>query len=133
MTIPLKMNMTKDKIKIARYLAQGRTYRETADHFHLAEKTIKSWMAFIDSETEERTFRQFVDKLTLENEMNTKAGILRRVNNAIDVKEEFLADDKSTLLEWIKQLSQILADEEEKEDSTVTIIINPVEDITVEE
>ena len=133
MTIPKKMNMTKDKKKVARYLAQGRTYQETADKFHLAHKTIKSWMAFRDSETDERTFRQYVDILTLENEMNTKAGILRRVNNAIDVKEEYLADDKTTMLEWIKQLTQILADEEEKEDSIVNITINKAEEIKIEE
>ena len=133
MTIPLKMNMTKDKKKVARYLAQGRTYQETADKFHLAHKTIKSWMAFRDPETDERTFRQYVDKLTIENEMNTKAGILRRVNNAINVKEDYLAEDKTTMLEWIKQLTQILADEEEKEDAVVNIIINPVEDVIVEE
>ena len=133
MTIPKKMNMTKDKIKVARYLAQGRTYQETADKFHLAHKTIKSWMAYRDPETDERTFRTYVDKLTLENEMNTKAGILRRVNNAIDVKEEYLADDKTTMLEWIKQLTQILNEEDEKEDAVVNITINKAEEVNVEE
>ncbi|NOR84665.1 hypothetical protein GQ473_00965 [archaeon] len=133
MTIPKKMVMTKEKKRVAKYLANGHTYQETADRFKLAHKTVKSWMAFRDGETEERTFRVFVDKLTLENELNTKAGILRRVNRAINVKEDYLADDKSTMLEWVKQLTQILADEEEKEDAVVNITINKVENVTVED
>ncbi|NOR84507.1 hypothetical protein GQ473_00170 [archaeon] len=124
MTIPKKMVMTKEKKRVAKYLANGHTYQETADRFKLAHKTVKSWMAFRDGETEERTFRTFVDKLTLENEMNTKAGILRRVNRAIEVKEDYLEEDKTTMLEWIKELGQIVDESEEKDAAVINIIID---------
>ena len=133
MTVPIHMKMTKEKIRIAKYLAKGRTYQEAADKYNLAKKTIQGWMSYCDPATDIRTFRAYVDELTLSNEMNTKAGILRRVNRAIDVKEEFLADDKSTMIEWVKQLTQILADEEEKEDAVVNITINKAEEVIVEE
>ena len=103
---------TKKRYKIAKMLADGKSYAQVAEWAKLAVVTIKDLMYNYPE------FHKYVDELTLEHELITRAGASRMLLNIIEEKFEKAPEDKDTLLAYIKFLQEMK--DKETADKTVT-------------
>lgn len=114
MVLPKRWKWDSTRYKAARLIAGGMLYREVAEQVPFAESTLKRWMS------ESKDFRGYIDKLTLEQEQSTRAGIVRLLLRGISVKVEEMESDKDTCLAYIKALSDVI-DEVEEQDTELTV------------
>lgn len=114
MVLPVRWKWDYERYKAAHLIAGGMIYREVAEQVPFAESTLKRWMS------ESKDFRSYIDKLTLEQEQATRAGIVRLLLRGISVKVEEMETDKDTCLAYIKALSDVL-DEEDKGVTELTV------------
>lgn len=98
---PPVFKWTPQRKKAALLLSEGtHTYEETASLVGVNERTLYDWRQY-------DIFLKEVDRLTLENEKATKAGLLRLALKAMEKKEKFLSEDKNTALDWAEFVSDI--------------------------
>ena len=103
-----KFQWTKKKYEVAEALAIGiKTQEQIANDCGVARKTIWVWM-------QKTEFREHVDKLTLENERATRAGILRQLFKGAEIKSKNIEDDKNTLLDYLKEIADIQGHKKQK-------------------
>ena len=107
MVVPLIWHWTPDRYRLAKHIAEGDTYREAGRKVNLAEATVKNYMFAVTE------FRAYVDKITLENEMASRAGIIRRLMRGAKDKESSAATDTDTYLDYLKTLSKETKNTEE--------------------
>ena len=98
---------TPSRYRLARNLSDGDTYRVAGTKENLSETTVKTYMR------EVQEFRAYVDKITLENEMASRAGILRRLMNVAELKLPSVIDDKSTYLDCLKFMRELAKENDE--------------------
>lgn len=115
MTAPVIWNWTPSKYRLARNLAGGDLYREAARKENISESTVKTYMYAVPE------FRKYVDKITLENEQASRAGILRRLMRVAELKLPSVVDDKSTYLDILKFIHE-LTKEGEEPDTELTVV-----------
>ena len=106
-TAPRVWWWTDKRYKLARLIAGGSTYKEASDEIGLSEGTIKCYMY------EVKEFREYVDKITLDNELTTRAGLTRLLLQGIKIKGEDIKDDKDTMLAYLKYLNELGKDDED--------------------
>ena len=115
MTKPNIWRWTADRYRLARLIAEGDTYKEAGRKVGLAEVTVKTYMWEVDE------FRAYVDKITLENEMASRAGVLRMLMRVAKEKLPDAGADKSTYLDYLKFIRELASDDEGKDNEfTVT-------------
>lgn len=92
---------TPQRKRAALLLSEGtNTYEDTAAIVGVNERTLYDWR-------QSDIFLKEVDRLTLENEKATKAGLLRLALKALNEKETKLKDDKNTVLDWAEFITGI--------------------------
>lgn len=114
MTKPNVWRWTAERYRLARHIAEGDTYREAGKKVGLAEVTVKTYMWEVNE------FRAYVDKITLENEMASRAGVLRMLMRVAKEKLPDAAADKSTYLDYLKFIRE-LADDVDDPDKEFTV------------
>lgn len=98
---PKVFNWTPQRRKAALLLSEGiKTYEEVAAAVRVHYSTVWEWRQHID-------FLAEVDRLTLENEKATRAGLVRLALKALDEKQDGIRDDKNTALDWAKFIADI--------------------------
>ena len=105
---------TPSRYRLARNLSDGDTYRVAGTKENLSETTVKTYMR------EVQEFRAYVDKITLENEMASRAGILRKLMSVASQKFPDAGTDKSTYLDVLKFIHE-LAKEGDEPDTELTV------------
>jgi DNA-binding XRE family transcriptional regulator len=94
----------------ARLMSTGtKTQKEIAQELNLTGKTICEWKQYPE-------FLQEVDRLTFLQENATRAGIVRKALKAIEKKEKYISEDRSTLLDYLEFLVKIIPPEVKAED-----------------
>lgn len=92
---------TPQRKKAALLLSEGtKTYEEVAETVRIHISTLWLWRQYDE-------FLKEVDRLTLENEKATKAGLLRIAIKALNDKKDNIANDKNTALDWAKFIADI--------------------------
>lgn len=92
---------TPKRKQAALLLSEGtKTYEEVASEVRIHISTLWLWR-------QQEIFLKEVDRLTLENERATKAGLLRLALKAIKDKEQKIKEDKNTVLDWAEFISDL--------------------------
>lgn len=115
MTIPTVWSWTPSRYLLARHLAEGDSYREAGRKAGFAESTVKAYMYGVNE------FRAYVDKITLENELATRAGTLRMLYRVVNEKLINAGSDSDTLLAYLKFIREEVKSEESV-DRELTVI-----------
>lgn len=98
-----KYKWSKKKSDVALAMSRGIfTQRDIAEQFNISETSISIWKR--DPEFLER-----VDVLTIANENATRAGLLREAYIGLDIKRNNIVEDKSTHLDYMKEISDLQA------------------------
>lgn len=106
MTVPVVWRWTPARYALAKHIAGGDTYREAGAKAGFAEATIRNYMHMVPE------FRAYVDKVTLEDEMASRAGTLRRLYRVAKEKLPDAAADRSTLLDYLKFIREEVKDQD---------------------
>lgn len=107
MTAPRYWLWTEKRYRLARLIADGKTYEEAGAEIGLCEGTVKTYMGQV------KEFRDYVDEITLENELITRAGASRLLFKLIEEKLPNAADDKDTVLSYLKYLHELSKEDED--------------------
>ncbi len=106
---------TGQRKKAALLLSEGtKTYEEVAEEVRVHISTLWNWR-------QSDTFLKEVDRLTLENEKATKAGLVRLALKAMKEKENKLKEDRNTILDWAEFLSDIQSIKTQKHEINANI------------
>lgn len=108
MTAPRNWWWNEKRYRLAGLIAEGKTYKEAADDIGIAECTVKCYMFQV------KEFREYVDKITLENEKASRAGITRMLYKVIEEKMPNAKDDKDGVLSYLKFLHELDTENEDK-------------------
>ena len=108
MTAPRYWLWTEKRYKLAGLIAEGKTYKEAGAEIGLCEGTVKCYMHQV------KEFREYVDKITLENEKASRAGITRLLYKVIEEKLPNVKDDKDGVLSYLKFLHELDTENEDK-------------------
>ena len=108
MTAPVNWFWTEARYRLAGLIAEGKTYKEAGDDIGIAEGTVKCYMFQV------KEFREYVDKITLENEKATRAGITRMLYRVIEEKLPDVRYDKDGVLAYLKFLHELDTENEDK-------------------
>jgi hypothetical protein len=98
---PKVFNWTPQRRKAALLLSEGtKTYEDVAAEVGIHYTTLWDWR-------KHPLFLSEVDRLTLENEKATRAGLVRLALKALKDKETGIKEDKNTALDWAKFIADI--------------------------
>lgn len=96
-----KFKWTKDKLKVAKLLAEGElSHGEIAGIFQKKQQ-------FISRLKENPEFLEKIDEFILADARATKAGILKAALDAGKIKEKDIKTDKSTYLDYLKLIADL--------------------------
>lgn len=100
--IPTKWNWTGQRLKAAKLMAVGDfTQEQVAKECRVTRETINVWNKVPE-------FHEKVVELVLADERATKAGILKRALKTLEAKAERAAEDKTTELEYLKFIADLM-------------------------
>lgn len=100
--IPTKWNWTGQRLKAAKLMAVGDfTQEQVAKECGVTRETINVWNKVPE-------FHEKVVELVLADERATKAGILKRALKTLDKKAELAAEDKTTELDYMKFIADLM-------------------------
>ena len=89
------------KIKTAALIAEGRLYfLDIAEEVGTTAWQISMWRR-------NKEFMDRINELTLEHELATKAGLMREAYYGLQLKREVIAPDKTTHLDYLKELADL--------------------------
>ena len=108
MTAPRYWLWTEKRYRLAGLIAEGMGYEEAGKEIGLCEATVKTYMSQV------KEFREYVDKITLENEKASRAGITRILYKVIEEKLPHVLDDKDGVLSYLKFLHELDTENEDK-------------------
>jgi hypothetical protein len=99
--ITKKTPYTGKKLKAALMMAEGlKSQRDISDELDIHESTISKWKQNPD-------FTAYVDKMTVEHETASRAGLLRRAYAGVHLKQLKAGDDRSTHLDYLKFIAEL--------------------------
>lgn len=107
-TAPVNWFWTEARYTLAGLIAEGQEYADAAAEVGLTERTVKGYMS------EVKEFREYVDKITLENEKASRAGIIRVLYKVIEEKLPDVREDKDGVLAYLKFLHELDTENEDK-------------------
>lgn len=103
-TVPTNPNIfiwSAKRKEAALLISEGtKNYNEIASVVRVRRETLWEWRRH-------PIFQKEVSRLTLENEKATREGLLRLAFKAIEQKMANIGDDRSTVLEWAKFISEL--------------------------
>jgi len=112
---PPVFKWTPQRKRAALLLSEGtNNYEDVAAIVGVNERTLYDWR-------QSDIFLKEVDRLTLENEKATKAGLVRLALKAMKEKEDKLKEDKNTVLDWAEFLSDIQSIKTQKHEINANI------------
>lgn len=92
---------TGKRLKAALMIAEGiKTQRDISEELDIHESTISKWKQDPD-------FTAYVDKMTLEHETASRAGLLRRAYAGAHLKQLKAGEDRSTHLDYLKFIADL--------------------------
>ncbi|MDD4521720.1 MAG: phBC6A51 family helix-turn-helix protein [Methanosarcina sp.] len=92
---------TPQRKQAAKLLSEGLyNYETVADMVHIHHKTLWEWRKY-------KEFLDEVDRLTLENDLVRRAGILRECLYGLDIKRKHIEEDNNTHLHYVKMIADI--------------------------
>jgi transposase-like protein len=101
---------TPKRKRAAKLLSTGLyNYKQTAKEAGITEDTLLAWR-------QQPIFLQEVDRLTFLDENATRAAIVRKVIKALNIKENFIYEDRSTFLDYLEFLIKVLPAEVKAEE-----------------
>jgi hypothetical protein len=105
---PREFKWTGQRKKAALLLSGGtKKYEEVATEVRVNISTLREWRKL-------PVFLAEVDRLTLENEKATRAGLVRAALKALDEKKDTTKEDKTTTLEWLKFIADLQGHSKQK-------------------
>lgn len=100
--IPTKWNWTGQRLKAAKLMAEGDfTQEQVAKECGVRRETVNVWNQVPE-------FHEKVTELVLADERATKAGLLRRALKTLESKGDKAAEDKTTELEYMKFIADLM-------------------------
>lgn len=115
MVVPQVWHWSADRYRLAKYVSEGDTYREAGRKVGLAEVTVQGYMNRVPE------FRAYVDKITLENELASRGGTVRMLLRQVKEKEAVAGSDKSTFLDNLKFLREVMKEDDDHNDNEFTV------------
>ena len=99
--ITKKTPYTGKKLKAALMMSEGlKSQRDISEELDMHESTISKWKHDSD-------FAAFVDKMTLEHETASRAGLLRRAYAGAHLKQLKAGDDRSPHIDYLKFIADL--------------------------
>ncbi|WP_281085348.1 phBC6A51 family helix-turn-helix protein [Methanosarcina acetivorans] len=87
--------------KAALLLSLGtKKYEDVASEVGVNERTLYDWR-------QSPIFLEEVDRLTLKNELATRAGLLRECLKGLDLKKDHIEGDKNTHLHYVQAIAEL--------------------------
>jgi hypothetical protein len=77
-----------------------KTQREVCVEINITEKTMCEWRKHPE-------FLEEIDRLTLKNELATRAGLLREAIKGLRIKEKHIEEDKNTHLHYLHEIADL--------------------------
>ncbi|MCK5216580.1 MAG: hypothetical protein KAJ93_02265 [Methanosarcinales archaeon] len=109
------------KFKAALMLSEGiKTQKEIAAEVNTTTVTISRWK-------QEPEYKAYIDQLTLENDMASRAGMLRALYKGASLKEKNIKEDKSTHLDYMKGIAKVQGLESQKVEISGEVSIKKIE------
>lgn len=116
-----KEQFTGKKYKAALMMSEGiKTQREIAECLNTTEVTISRWK-------QDPEYKALIDKLTLENDLASRAGLLRAMYKGASLKEDNIKEDKSTHLDYMKGIAKVQGLESQKVEISGEVSIKKIE------
>ena len=110
-----------NRCEAAKKLSAGiETNEAIAKAAGINDRTLRRWK-------EDKEFMAYVDKLTLENEMATRAGMLRALYRGADLKAGNVKEDKSTHLDYMKVIGDVQGLKTQKIEHSGEVAISKIE------
>lgn len=104
-----KWNWSWQRMKAAELMATTpKTHEEIADECNVTRETVTRWNQVPE-------FKEKVTEFVLLDERATKAGILKRALTTLEKKSENAGDDKTTELDYLKFISDLMGLTDKKE------------------
>lgn len=111
---------TPKRKQAALLLSEGtKTYEEVAEAVRIHISTLWLWR-------QNDIFLKEVDRLTLENEKATRAGILRKALKALDIKEKNISEDKNTFLDYLEFIIKIIPEDTKDDDDKLNALAEAI-------
>ncbi|WP_135612769.1 hypothetical protein [Methanococcoides sp. AM1] len=99
---------SKKKLEVAKAISKGtQTHGDIAEAFDITQETISRWKQHPE-------FLEKIDEFTLSHELATKAGLLRECYKGLDLKIDKIEGDKTTHLDYVKQIAEIQGHKKQK-------------------
>ena len=110
-----------NRYEAAKKLSAGiETNGDIAKAAGINDRTLRRWK-------EDKEFMSYVDKLTLENELASRAGMLRALYRGAGIKEDNIKEDKSTHLDYMKGIAKVQGLESQKVEISGEVSIKKIE------
>jgi hypothetical protein len=77
-----------------------KTQRQVCKELNITEKTMCEWK-------KSHVFLEEIDRLTLKNELATRAGLLRECLKGLDLKRDHIEGDKNTHLHYVQTIADL--------------------------
>jgi len=111
-----KFEWTPKKLEVAKALSSGiEKQKDIATRFDIAQETLSRYKSHPQ-------FMEKVDEFTLKNELATRAGLLREAIKGLRIKEAKIDSDRSTHIDYLKQVSDLAGVREEADDRGARVV-----------
>ena len=116
-----KQPYTGKKYQAALMMSEGtKTQREIAECINITEVTISRWR-------QDPEYKAYIDKLTLENDLASRAGMLRALYKGAGIKADQVDGDKSTHLDYMKVIGDVQGLKTQKIEHSGEVTISKIE------
>jgi len=104
----------------ARLISTGmKTQKEVSLALNLTEKTLSEWKQYPDFICE-------IERLTYLQERATRAGIVRGVLKAINIKEAYIESDRDTFLDYMEFMIKIIPPDTKSSDDKLKALTDAI-------
>jgi hypothetical protein len=105
---------------VAQLMSTGlKTQREIAEEVHVTDRKISEWKQYPE-------FIKEVERLTFLQENATRAGVVRQALKALDIKEKFISEDRSTFLDYLEFIIKIIPSDTKEDDDKLNELIEAI-------
>jgi hypothetical protein len=117
---PEKFNWTTQRKMAARLIATGLyDQNEVATKVKVQPPTLSSWKQYPD-------FLKEVERLTFLQENATRAGVVRQALKALDIKKDYISEDRSTFLDYLEFIIKIIPSDTKDDDEKLNALVEAI-------
>jgi len=103
-------NWSTPRKQAAKMLSTGLySQQEIATELSISEETLSRWKQY-------PAFMKEVERLTFLQENATRAGVVRQALKALDIKKDYIAEDRSTYLDYLEFIIKTIPPEVKDDD-----------------